>query len=230
MRSLPAVRPGDPADQAVARWPGSLEDLRFRALLGTEAWSRLPEAVRRRFAKRIDAGRAAVYSGVVLETRFSFLGRLLAQAVRPLGAPLPTGDGSGLPASVTVTEDGAAGGQVWTRVYGRRRGFPQVIHSAKRFRGPTGLEEHLGNRLGVALTVHAESEAIVFRSDHFFMQLGRRRLRLPAWLSPGNLEVSHIDRGAGTFDFVLALRHGLFGDLIRQTVRFADLHPGRPDS
>ena len=57
----------------------SVGDLRFRKLVGEEAWARLPEAVRARFGKRIQNCKAAVYVGEVLECRMSRFGWLLAQ-------------------------------------------------------------------------------------------------------------------------------------------------------
>ena len=127
-----------------------------------------------------------------------------------------------VPASVCMSEDEACGGQFWIRVYGRRRGFPQVVHSSKRFCGPTGLEEYVGRGFGIALRAVAEGEALHFVSDHYFLAAGRLRVRLPRWLAPGALEVSHVDCNHGRFAFVLLLRHPLFGELVRQTAMFAD--------
>lgn len=202
-----------------------LGDFRFRALLGAEAWASLPAAVRSRFSKRLADRQTALYSGEVVETRMNAMGWLLAQAARLVGAPLPLSRATGVPATVTVTEDGPSAGQYWTRIYGRHRNFPQVIHSSKRFQGPTGLEEYVGRGLGMALTVHVADQGLHFRSDHYFLQLPglRLRLRLPRWLSPGTVTVSHIDRGAGRFAFVLELSHPLLGELIHQTALFGDV-------
>ncbi len=199
-----------------------LDDLRFRALLGADAWSRLPDSVRKRFSKRLTDQRAAIYAGEIVETRMSRLGWLLAQAMRFIGGPLPLHRDAEVPATVSVTEDTPSNGQFWTRVYGQRRGFPQVIHSSKRFQGPTGLEEYVGYGVGMALTIHADAYAIHFRSDHYFLQLLGRRLRLPNWFSPGTVTVSHIDFGAGQFAFVLDLRHPRFGELVYQRGVFRD--------
>ena len=74
--------------------------------------------------------------------------------MRLIGGPLPIDRASvHVPSVVTVTEDKASGGQIWTRIYGRRKGFPQVVHSSKRFAGPTGLEEYVGYGVGMTLTV-----------------------------------------------------------------------------
>jgi len=203
--------------------PGPLGDLRFRALLGPARWDALAPAIRRRFSKRLAGGSVAVYAGIIIETRMTRIGWLLAQVARLVGAPLPLERGAGLPATVAVTEDASSGGQFWTRIYGRRRGFPQVIHSAKRFRGPTGLEEYLGRGLGMALTLRAEADALHFESDHYFLELGRLRLRLPGWLGPGATTVSHVDHGGGRFTFRLELRHRLLGVLISQSGPFHDM-------
>jgi hypothetical protein len=205
----------------------TLGDLRFRALLGAPAWSKLPAPVRRRFSARLRTGAAMLYKGEIGCCRMSRPGWLLAQGCRLIGAPLPLGRESGLAACVTVTEDGESGGQVWTRMYARPGGFPQVIHSAKRFAGPTGLEEYLGCGCGIALRVEPIDGGIAFCSDHYFLRLGLgraagRRLRLPRWIAPGTLRIEHVDRGGGRFDFVLSLRHRLLGELIHQLGHFYD--------
>jgi len=123
---------------------------------------------------------------------------------------------------VAVTEDMAGGGQVWTRLYARRAGFPQIIHSAKRFAGPTGLEEHVGFGIGMALTVHTVEAALIFRSAGYFVQLLGRRIALPRWLSPGALTVTHGELSDGWFSFTLELVHPRFGALIRQTAVFRE--------
>ncbi len=211
----------------VRRAASSLElgDLRFRTLLGEAAWLELPEAVRARFGRRIADCRAIVFAGEIVECRISAAGWLLAQSARLIGAPLPLSRDADLPALVSVTEDAAGGGQFWTRLYGRRRGFPQVINSCKRFAGPTGLEEHVGRGFGIALCARVADGALQFVSDHYFFIIGRWRLRIPRWAAPGTLCVSHVDCNHGLFAFVLSLRHRWLGELIRQTVMFRE----RPD-
>lgn len=130
-----------------------------------------------------------------------------------------------MPSVVTVTEDIATNGQHWTRLYARRRGFPQVVHSSKRFAGPTGLEEYVGCGVGMALTISVEAEALIFRAAHYFIQLGRFRLRLPAWLAPGALSVTHAELGDGRFLFKLDIVHPRLGRLICQTAAFKEAHP-----
>jgi len=208
---FPSVRPAG-ADLEIG-------DLRFRRLIGEEAWARLPEAVRARFGKRISGSAAIVYAGEVIECRMSGFGWLLAQLGRLIGAPLPLGRDADVPACVSVTEDPVFAGQFWTRIYGRRRGFPQVICSSKRF---CGLEEQVGGGLGIALRVQVENGALHFLSDHYFLMLGGRRLRLPRFLAPGRLRVSHIDCNHGLFAFVLDLRHPLLGELVHQTAMFRE--------
>lgn len=207
-----------PARPAVGRGVG---DLRFRTVVGEADWARLPAAVRARFGKRIAHCRTVVYSGEVVECEISRCGRALAWLARLIGGPLPLTGDVFVPAVVCVTED-APGGQCWTRLYGRRRGFPQVIRSSKRFCGPTGIEEHIGGGFGIALRTEVTEGALHFVSDHYFVSVARLRLRLPRWLEPGAMRVSHIDCGRGAFAFVLLVTHPLLGPLVRQTCLFQD--------
>jgi uncharacterized protein DUF4166 len=210
-----------------------LGDLRFRALMTEEEWFSLPLAIRRRFSKRLAGRQTLVYAGEILESWTSRAGWWLAQAARLIGGPLPlTRDtqvrSARVPTKrvasvVTVTEDMASGGQIWTRLYARRKSFPQVIHSSKRFAGPTGLEEYVGRGVGMTLTIYAREGALVFRSKNYFLELFGRRLFLPAWLTPGTLYVTHAELPDGKFSFTLQIFHPRFGLLLRQMAIFREI-------
>lgn len=198
-------------------------DARFRNLIGAANWATLPRTVQNRFGHCLNDGASVVYQGKVVAMRMTLAGRVLAHIARLVGGPLPFDTSSfDQPAIVTVTEDCEGRGQFWVRQYGRAGRFPQVIHSSKRFTGPTGIEEYIGAGIGIALHVNADTTSIQFRSDHYFLQLGRRKLRLPRWLSPGTLTIAHLDREHGKFLFSLSLHSRLFGEIIRQDALFHD--------
>jgi hypothetical protein len=204
-----------------------LVDLRFRALVGEEAWAHLPMAVQRRFSKRLAPGEMVIYQGRVVATEISWAGRVLAFLARAVGGPLPLTHGATGAAVVIVAEDAALGGQSWTRTYARAGRFPQVVHSAKRFSGPTGLEEYVGCGIGMTLSVSVEDGALLFRSQRYFLEAGRWRLYFPRALAPGAMEIVHREecdpRGeGGAFSFHLSLTHPLLGRLLFQLAHFRD--------
>jgi hypothetical protein len=226
MTALPVDRPFrdvSRADAPLADLDVGIVDHRFRALVGEDGWSRLPAAVQRRFSRRLVAGAVLLYPGEVLETRLSRIGKVLASLARVIGAPLPLEDGMAGGATVAVMENARLGGQVWTRTYARAGKFPQVIHSAKCFAGPTGLEEHVGCGIGMSLSVTEAEGTLSFRSVRYFLALGRLRIPVPRLLEPGTMEVVHQDEGGGAFLFTLVLRNRWCGVLVRQTARFRDV-------
>ncbi|MGJ5139891.1 DUF4166 domain-containing protein [Bradyrhizobium oligotrophicum] len=201
------------------------DDHRFRALLSAEDWGRLPVSIWRRFSKRLADGATVVYVGEVDQAEISRAGFWFAHLARLIGGPLPTRANVGVPMIVAVTEDAASGGQIWTRICGRPHGFPQVIHSAKRFAGPTGLEEYLGWGLSMSLRVGVADGALHFHSAGYTFDFAGRRWVLPAWLTPGDLTVTHSDLGSGVFRFSLEIVHPRFGRIMRQSAVFRESAP-----
>lgn len=210
-------RPADPGEMRVATAE------RYRKLLGDVSWAKLPEPVRKRFSKPAVPGGLTLYRGEVVATELSFAGRCLAVLAKSIGAPLPAIDGATGPATVTVIEDAAFDGQTWTRVYPRPGGFPQVVHSAKRFAGPTGLEEYVGSGIGMTLALSVEDGALVFRSARYFVEILGRRLLLPRSLEPGRMVIVHAQEQGARFSFRLTLTHRLFGRLIHQLAYFEEV-------
>jgi hypothetical protein len=204
---------------------GGLGDLRFRALLAEDDWYLLPSTVRRRFSKRLAGGRTMIYVGEVLETRISRIGWLLAQVARLFGGPLPTSRDANMPSVVTVTEDMATGGQIWTRLYARHNGFPQIIHSrsASAVR-PDSRNISAAGRASRCVSASATARSCSAATVILFQIFGRR-WRLPNWLSPGTMAVTHAEGGDGRFEFRLEVSHPRFGLLIRQSGAFREAGP-----
>jgi len=213
------------AKRELDRTSAGLIDLRFRALLGEHDWCALPEPVRARFSKHAGLGETTVFAGIVTGIERSLAGRLLAQAARSIGAPFPLSSDTGVASVVTLTEDGARGGQTWSRLYARRSKTPQIIHTTKLFAGPTGLEERVGRGVGMTLTVSAEDGALVFRSREFFLEIAGVRMVLPRWLTPGSIVVRHSEEKDGWFSFDMDVEHPLFGRMIHQHAIFKECRP-----
>lgn len=197
-------------------------DRRYRRLIGEPGWRQLRTETRSRFSKRIAPGDLVVYRGEVVLLELSPAGRILSQLARLVGGPLPFTHGATGPSVVAVAEEPAICGQIWSRSYPRPGRFPQVIHSAKRFAGPTGLEECLGSGLLMRLSLHVEGETLVFRSAGFAIEVLGRAISLPRWLAPGNCEIRHRPETDGRFSFTLTLDHPLFGRLVHQVAFFTE--------
>ena len=216
------MKPSPIATRTAIAGDETLGDLRFRALIDDEDWAALPLSIRRRFSRRLADGNTAVYVGEILETRTNMAGWLLAHAARLIGSPFPISRDVHVPSVVSVTEDRANGGQIWTRLYARRRRFPRIVHSSKRFAGPTGLEEHVGHGVGMTLTMEVKDDALVFRSRDYFVEFFGLRIRLPTWFTPGALTVTHAECADGRFSFTLDVVHPRFGLIIRQMGLFRE--------
>ena len=188
----------------------------YASLLGP-AWHQLPVRTRARFGVEREM---VCYRGRVEVSDCSRLGRLFRQLARLVGSPLPFDNAIG-PATVVVMAAGR-GSSSWTRIYRRNAGRAQAIRSVKRFAGPTGLEEYLGAGLCMALRVHVENGSLVFESAGYSWALGKMRIPLPGWLTPGTLQVRSTELAAPCFRFCLTLNHPRFGVVLRQEAVFED--------
>ncbi len=188
----------------------------YASLLGP-SWSQLPARTRARFGVEREM---VCYRGRVVVSECTPLGRLFRQFARLVGSPLPFDDTIG-PATVVVMATGR-GSSSWTRVYRRNGGRAQAIRSVKRFAGPTGLEEYLGTGLCMALRVGVEDASLLFESAGYSWAVGKLRIPLPNWLTPGRLLVRSTELAAPGFRFCLTLDHPRFGVVLRQEAVFED--------
>lgn len=231
------ARGNTPRDGSFSEQPG------IRHLLPPGEWRQLAASVQRRFSHLFTPGRTVCYSGHVVENRHSRAGWWLAQLGRCFGSPLPLVSEPG-PAAVTVTDHAGNAGGHWCRIYHRPRGAAQCIQSVKQFRGPTGLEESLGQfffglRLAIALRVRVAAvtapllqpmgeqdpwtKCLRFISDGLALYIVGIRLPLPRWLVPVELLVEHRPLDDQRFEFVLTLSNRSLGELIYQRMVFAEM-------
>ena len=188
----------------------------LREVLGATAWSRLPEAVRERFA---DTTAVATYAGAFEVVRASALGRVFAWVGTLFGTPVAPRAENHVAARVLVRPD--ARGVAWDREYLWADGTRSLVRSTKVVTEDGLLIEMLPARLCMPLDTYVEGGVLHFVSRGYYFHLGEGfRLWLPALLSPGVTHVEHIDLGHGWFRFTMTVTHPLGGEVYFQTGRF----------
>jgi hypothetical protein len=191
--------------------------LEIETLLPSEDWASLSSDIRRRFA----AFHAPVVYRGVLTVRRSWLGALFAWAATPLGQPLLSRNGEDVETEVPVYPDGR-GGVVWERWLLEAGRPANCVRSTKGLGRGGGLEERTDRGLGMELDVFVTGGALVFQSRGYFLQFGRFRLSLPAWVTPGTCRVTHTSLSPQVFRFTLEMRHPFLGVTFQQRGMFID--------
>lgn len=197
------------------------------ALLGPRGWFRLPLAVRNRFATPVRTGQAITYHGTMHEVRASRAGKLMAWFARFAGAPVAHLTGSEIPCEVKLYHDSKRGGTVWERVYHFAGKTIHARTTKKAGSDGTSLEcfgSFMGFGSGMILDIFEADAALHFVSRAFFIQLFGLRMALPAIFNPGQLVVTHRDKGQGSFQFLMVVTHPKLGEVLFQDGTFHDPH------
>lgn len=177
--------------------------------------------------------------GVMHRVYASRLGCLWAQVLRLFGRPLPCYAEDDVPVTVAVYPDtsrsGKNGGLVWDRTYAFTRDPEHNIRSSKRLVSTTsivgrkaseGLVEIAPSGLGIFLDLSEKDGGLCFSSRYNFWQLGRWRLPIPLWLTPGHTEAWQLPMdddgcmGDDGFKYGLKITHPLWGVMFWQEGQF----------
>jgi len=215
-RVLPRPLTHDPTRESAS---GARHGL--RAVLGQEAWLRLPEAVRERFA---DAHAEATYAGAFEIVRASRLGLAFAWLGRLVGTPVAPREGENVEARVRVRPDGR--GVAWLREYLWDDGRRDLVQSTKVVTPDLRLVEKLPARLCMPLDTYEVNGVVHFVSTGYYFDLSfgvigaSFKVWLPTFFTPGVTHVEHIDLGHGWFRLTMTVTHPLFGEMFFQTGRF----------
>jgi hypothetical protein len=188
----------------------------LQSVLGHAAWTRLPFAVRVRFA---EPAVAVDYVGSFDVVRASWLGRILALICLLLGTPVVPRTGLHVPAIVHVAP--TSNGVAWNREYRWPNTNACLVRSTKVISSRGGLVERLPARLCMPLRVFEKHGVLHFVSRGYYFDFGGcLRVPLPPLLSPGTTHVEHIDEADGWFRFTMTVTHPIFGEMFYQTGRF----------
>jgi hypothetical protein len=190
----------------------------FKKILGKE-WSKLHPDIQRRFDKNPAPGKPLYYQGRLGELRSSRIGKL-----RPLiqGALIPYDD-SDFPVDIQVYCKPGDERIYKQRIYRLHQRKPIRFTSYMRGSERGEVLEYVGSGLGMKLVLSVQDGNLHFHSDGYFWDVLGWRVPLPAWLTPGETRLCHMNDAPNLFHIRIEIRHALLGLSFLQTGSFAQV-------
>ncbi|NVJ62458.1 MAG: DUF4166 domain-containing protein [Gammaproteobacteria bacterium] len=203
----------------------------YQKLIGQSAWNRLHPAIQNRFTYPVSTtgdnlfckNETVIYKGVMNKVQMSLMGKILAYCCRLIGTPLALYEGENIPTTVKVYPDKNRGGMTWDRRYHFPNKPTNQVVSTKSI-NQNGLSELVGFGFGMKLDVNEYKGAIVFESTKFFVKIGKLKLTIPDWLTPGKTTVQQRAINNEEFEFTLRVTHKFFGQMFYQIGRFKNIN------
>lgn len=189
----------------------------------SNAWNELHPNVQQRFATEPTVREHVFYRGTMETVECSFLGKIFAQLTRLIANPLTPYEGKNVQMDVLLYRKTGLAGVYWRRTYYYEGRTPYTVTSVKREDSKGRMTECVGAGFGMVLSVTAQEGDLHFRSSRYFWQLGKLRLPLPHWLTPGETHVVHEDLRDGTFRFTISMNHQYLGRTFYQTGIFKEV-------
>ncbi len=185
-----------------------------------DQWQELHANIQARFMHDPAENELIHYKGH-MDTRCSRTGWLFAVLTKIIGNPLTPFEGDAIPMDVKLFRCIKRKGVCWQRTYHLPNKKPYTVTSVKSSDSKSKhLLECVGGGFGMVLRVYAENQQLHFKGVHYFFQVGKFRLKLPHFITPGQTHVIHEDKGSGQFRFTIRMTHKQLGETFFQTGLF----------
>lgn len=203
---------------------GPSEGELFKKILGPE-WLKLHPDIQRRFDKNPTPGVPLRYAGTVSELKSSFVGKLLGFFTLPIikGALIPFDDAD-FPLDIEVYCKHGSDAIFKQRIYRLNRRKPIQFTSYMRESAKGEVLEYVGFGLGMKLVLSVREGNLHFRSEGYFWDLFGLRIPLPGLLTPGEIDLIHINEGENRFRIRIEIKHSLFGMMFTQVGEFWEVN------
>lgn len=184
------------------------EEQLIKSALGLE-WCNLSPKTQARFKAYPDAD--IEYTGLMSEIHCSLAGKIFANIARIFGSPLVPYSGHDIPIHVVVYKKPGKSDIFKKRTYYFPEKPPFSVETYMHLNAHGEFVEYASLGLGMIMKLNARDGNLYFYGKQYVLDIGRLRIRIPAWLTPGIATVLHTDYGSEQFRVRIEMKHQWLG-------------------
>lgn len=193
----------------------------IKAALG-DKWQNLSPKTQARFEIDPTHEIPKEYVGEMTEVGCSWVGALLANMTRLIGAPLIPYSEKNVPIDVTVFKKPENPAIYKKRTYRFKNHKPFTVLSWMKLGAKGQFQEFVGFGLGMNMILDAKDQKLCFLGQGYFLEIFGFCIPIPFFLSPGKALIIHSDHGDNAFRVRIEMRHPWFGLMYMQDGVFRD--------